>query len=110
MACGGEAGQDLPSTFAADGLVAAGELASDHGGAQRSLGPVVGGLQGRVVQEGEQPAASFSKPIGHLGGAGGQRGSQEQFVGPVFQVLTLLSPFGRRQVGSMGLQINGCFE
>lgn len=34
MACGGQAGQDLPTTFAAGGLVATGELASDHGGAQ----------------------------------------------------------------------------
>ena len=50
--------------LAAFGFVAAGELSGDDGRAQGSFGAVVGRLDARVIEEGEEPLTPLAQTAG----------------------------------------------
>lgn len=54
MASEGEGLEDFPGLLAEDGAIAAGEFAGDDGGAQGTLGTIVGRLDVRVMKAGQQ--------------------------------------------------------
>jgi hypothetical protein len=62
---GGQRSEDLPSSGAFLGLVATGDLACDHRGAQLAFSQVVSGINAIVVQKGKEMIALFIEPMAH---------------------------------------------
>src|SRR5690242_19381978 len=67
---GGEGSEGLPGGSATGGLVAAGEFAGDDGGAELTLGQIVGRVRGGLIEEAQQVIALFgdADPEAFLGG------------------------------------------
>lgn len=111
LAAGGtEAGEDLPGMPASLGLVAAGQLSGDHGGAQGAFRAIVGGLDAGVVQEREQPLFSLAETVGHPLFVGiGTRRRKESF-GPIAQVPADPGVLGWRQIAPDTIEGHGRVE
>ena len=94
---GGEADEDLPSAGPALGSIPARNFARDHGGADRALGSVVGGLH-VVVQAAKMMLSDVPHAAQKVAITGFGHGTREQFVPGGFQGRATLGEGGGRQL------------
>ena len=106
----GEAGEDFPRARAVGCAVAAGEFAGDDGGAKLAFGEVVGGIDGAMIEEGEEVVELFAKAIGDGFFEGiGSQGNDPLFRGP-FEGAPLSAKTSRSQCGLGGFELLGATE
>ena len=104
---GGKAGEDFPGAGAVGGAVAAGEFAGDDGGPQLAFGEVVGGIDGAMIEEGEEVVALFAEAMGNGFLDGIVSGGEDELVGRVIERTALFAEIGRREGWGGGFELLG---
>ena len=107
MGGGGKAGEDFPGAGAVGGAVAAGAFAGDDGGAQLAFGEVVGGIDGAMIEEGEEVVALFAEAMGDGFLDGIVSGGEDELVGRAIERPALFAESGRRERWGGGFELLG---